>query len=79
MNQEQFGATGELSAKIEVLQIAIAALISPQTSAENAAFIRRFKDAVEQRESITRDPSSHTTWQERLGPHARDLLRLIAG
>jgi len=77
MNQEQLGATGELSAKLDVLQIAIATLFNKLTHGEKQHAIQQFKAAIEEHESISRDPSDPLAAVERLRPHVSAFLAVL--
>ncbi|MFM0213744.1 hypothetical protein PQQ96_40885 [Paraburkholderia sediminicola] len=77
MNQEQLGATGELGAKLDVLQIAIATLFNKLTSGEKQYAIQEFKAAIEKHETISRDPSEPHAAVERLKPHVSAFLALL--
>jgi hypothetical protein len=77
MNQEQLGATGDLGAKVDVLQIAIATLFNKLTYGEKQHAIREFKAAIEKHETISRDPSDPLAAVERLKPHVSAFLALL--
>jgi hypothetical protein len=77
MNQEQLGVTGELSAKLDVLQIAIATLFNKLSHGEKQHVVQEFKAAIEQHESISRDPSDPLAAVERLKPHVSAFLALV--
>ena len=75
---EQLGISGELEAKIEVLQIAVATLINQLDKKERGDFVDQFQQAVQNAERITRDEAHPIAARETLAPHARKLLRLLS-
>lgn len=72
------GAIADLSAKLDVALIAIAILVRQRTHAEQQQYIRQFKDAISQAESVIRDPENPEAAKEVLHGHAQDLLKRIA-
>ncbi len=76
-HQPESGDIAELSARIEVLEIALAAALRLQTREQRATFNEEFDSQVARAESISRSTADPLTWRERLGPHVRKLKGLF--
>lgn len=75
---EQLGISGELEAKLDVLQIALATLVNQLEKKERANFVEQFQQAVQRAEKLIRDEADPQAGRETRAPHARTLLKLVA-
>ena len=71
------GVMAELSAKLDVLEIALMSALSLQTKQQREAFLQAFDREIAARESVNRNTGDPMTWAERLAPHAKKLRAKI--